>query len=74
MPIFKLSSPEQAQSPGQSPNPSTINSGFTESVKDSFPKETIAYICGLRARIECERLSKHSTHSDRVTTIGYCLF
>ena len=42
--------------------------------KNSSPKEAIAYICGLRARIECEPLSEHSTHSDRVTNIGYCLF
>ena len=27
-----------------------------------------------RARVECERLSEHSTHSDRVTNIGYGFF
>ena len=42
--------------------------------KDSSRREQIAHICGLRARIECEPLSEHSTHSDRVTNIGYCLF
>ena len=47
---------------------------FTSTTKDSSPKETIAYICGLRARIECEPFSEHSTHSDRVTNIGYGLF
>ncbi len=49
-------------------------SDFTSTAKDSSPKETIAYICGLRARIECERVSEHSTHSDRVTNIGYGFF
>ena len=50
-----------------------MNSDFTSTAKDSSPKETIAYICGLRARIECEPISEHSTHSDRVTNIGYLL-
>ena len=47
-----------------------MNSDFTSTTKDSFQKETIAYICGLRARIECEPVSEHSTRSDRVTNIG----
>ena len=55
-------------------NKNSLNSAFAPTAKDSSPKETIAYICGLRARIECEPLSEHSTHSDRVTNIGYCLF
>ena len=41
--------------------------------KTEPPKRTLPYICGLRARIECEPLSEHSTHSDRVTNIGYLL-
>ena len=35
--------------------------------------EKLSYICGLRARIECEPLSEHSTHSNRVTNIDYML-
>ena len=41
--------------------------------KDSSQREKIAYICGLRARIECEPGGEHSTRSDRVTNIGYLL-
>ncbi len=41
--------------------------------KNSSPREKKPYICGLRARIECEPLSEHSTHSDRVTNIGLFL-
>ena len=37
-------------------------------------KKHISYICGLRARIECEPGGEHSTRSDRVTNIGYLLF
>mgnify|MGYP004580462349 CR=1 FL=1 len=47
---------------------------FEQSDKDSSHIEKISYICGLRARIECEPLSEHSTHSDRVTNIGYLLY
>ena len=36
-------------------------------------REKRTYICGLGARIECEPLSEHSTHSDRVTDIGSLL-
>ena len=50
-----------------------MNSVFPPTAKDSSPKKTIAYICGLRARIECEPVSEHSTRSDRVTNIGYLL-
>ena len=41
--------------------------------KNSSPREKRAYICGLRARIECEPVSEHSTRSDRVTDIGSLL-
>ena len=51
----------------------TPNSEFTSTAKDSFPREKVPYICGLRTRIECEPVSEHSTHSDRVTNIGYLL-
>ena len=37
-------------------------------------KKQISYICGLRARIECEPGGEHSTRSDRITNIGYLLF
>ena len=50
-----------------------MNSDFTSTAKDSSKREQIAYICGLRTRIECEPLSEHSTRSDRVTNIGYLL-
>ena len=50
------------------------NSDFTPTAKDSTPREKISYICGLRARIECEPISEHSTRRDRVTNIGYRLF
>ena len=36
----------------------------------SFQREKPSYICGLRARIECEPFSEHLTRSDRVTNIG----
>ena len=49
------------------------DSEFTPTAKDSIQRESIAYICGLRARIECEPRSEHSTRSDRVTNIGYAL-
>ena len=49
------------------------NSDFTPAATVSTQREKIPYICGLRARIECEPLSEHSTHSDRVTNIGYLL-
>ena len=39
--------------------------------KQTKSENLILYICGLRARIECEPVSEHSTHSDRVTNIGY---
>ena len=49
------------------------NCNFVPIAKDSSKREPIPYICGLRARIECEPLSEHSTRSDRVTNIGYLL-
>ena len=51
----------------------TPNSEFTSTAKDSTQREKIPYICGLRTRIECEPVSEHSTHSDRVTNIGHLL-
>ena len=45
------------------PKPATI----------SPEREKVSYICGLRARIECEPVGEHSTRSDRVTNIGYLL-
>ena len=56
------------------PKFSNVNSDFAPAAKVSFQKGKIPYICGLRARIECEPFSEHSTHSDRVTNIGYLLF
>ena len=49
------------------------NCNFVPIAKDSSKREPIPYICGLRARIECEPLSEQSTRSDRVTNIGYRL-
>ena len=74
MPIFNISFYGKAQSIGESPNPLRLILILLLQPKTAPPKETIAYICGLRARIECEHGSEHSTHSDRVTNIGYCLF
>ena len=50
------------------------NCNFVPIAKDSSKREPIPYICGLRARIECEHRGEHSTRSDRVTNIGYALF
>lgn len=50
-----------------------LNFDFTPTAKDSLRSEPIAYICGLRARIECEHGSEHSTRSDRVTNIAVLL-
>ena len=74
MSIFNISFPVNLQPADKSSKPSNMKSDFTSTAKDSSPKETIAYICGLRARIECEPISEHSTHSDRVTNIGYYFF
>ena len=74
MSIFNISFPVNLQPADKSSKPSNMKSDFTSTAKDSSPKETIAYICGLRARIECEPISEHSTRRDRVTNIGYRLF
>ena len=73
MSIFNISFPVNLQPADKSSKPSNMKSDFTSTAKDSSPKETIAYICGLRARIECEPFSEHSTRRDRVTNIGYLL-
>ena len=74
MSIFNISFPVNLQPADKSSKPSNMKSDFTSTAKDSSPNETIAYICGLRARIECEPISEHSTRRDRVTNIGYRLF
>lgn len=74
MSIFNISFPVNLQPADKSSKPSNMKSDFTSTAKDSSPKETIAYICVLRARIECEPISEHSTRRDRVTNIGYRLF
>ena len=74
MSIFNISFPVNLQPADKSSKPSNMKSDFTSTAKDSSSKETIAYICGLRARIECEPISEHSTRRDRVTNIGYRLF
>ena len=38
----------------ESSNPPTLNSDFSPTAKDSSQRENLPYICGLRARIECE--------------------
>ena len=58
--------------PAISQSTSAVNSNFNLT-KNSSHRETISYICGLRTRIGCEPFSEHSTHSDRVTNIGYRL-
>ena len=73
MSIFNISFLGKPESADEFSNPLTSNSDFTSTAKDSTSTERIAYICGLRARIECEPVSEHSTHSDRVTNIGYSL-
>ena len=65
--------PLKLQSSEESPNPPTKNSDFSPTAKVSSQREPIPYICGLRARIECEPFSEHSIRSDRVTNIGYRL-
>ena len=74
MPIFNISFYGKAQSIGESPNPLRLILILLLHPKHSTRREKITYICGLRARIECEHGSEHSNHSDRVTNIGYCLF
>ena len=74
MSIFNISFLGKPESADEFSNPLTSNSNFTATTKDSTQKETIAYICGLRTRIECEPFSEHLTHSDRVTNIGYRFF
>ena len=74
MSIFNISFLGKPESADEFSNSLTSNYNFTSTTKDSTPKETIAYICGLRTRIECEPFSEHSTHSDRVTNIGYRFF
>ncbi len=63
----------KSQPSGESSNLVNINSGFPTVAKVSTQRKKLPYICGLRARIECEPLSEHSTHSDRVTNIGELL-
>ena len=53
---------------------SKTNSEFASIAKDSAKNKKLSYICGLGTRIECERGGEHSTHSDRVTNIGYYFF
>ena len=74
MSIFNISFPVNLQPADKSSKPSNMKSDFTSTAKDSPPKETIAYIYGLKARIKCEPISEHSTRRDRVTNIGYRLF
>ena len=69
-----LAVPESHNLLKTSSNFSKINYEFASIAKDSAKNKKLSYICGLRARIECEHGSEHSTHSDRVTNIGYCLF
>ena len=40
------------------------NSDFTSTAKEQPPEREITYICGLGAKVGCERLSEHSTFSD----------
>ena len=74
MSIFNISFHRKPQPIWRISKSFNIDSGFTPTAKDSTPREKISYICGLRARIECEPISEHSTRRDRVTNIGYRLF
>ena len=40
------------------------NSDFTSTANEQPPEREITYICGLGAKVGCERLSEHSTFSD----------
>ena len=73
MSIFNISFHRKPQPIWRISKSFNIDSGFTPTAKDSTAKESIAYICGLRARIEYEPLSEYSTRSDRVTNIGLLL-
>ena len=68
-----LAVPESHNLLKTSSNFSKINYEFASIAKDSAKNKKLSYICGLRTRIECEPVSEHSTHSDRVTNIGYLL-
>ena len=48
---------------------SNLNTPYTQKTEESYP-----YICDIRARIECEPLSEHSTHSDTFTNIRIGFF
>ena len=56
--IFNISFSVNPQPADKASKPSNMKSDFTSTAKDSSPKETIAYICSLRARIECEPISE----------------
>jgi len=68
-----LAVPESHNLLKTSSNFSKINYEFASIAKDSAKNKKLSYICGLRTRIECERGGEHSTHSDRVTNIGWLL-
>ena len=70
--LLKINAIESNSLPEISQSTPAINCNFSSS-KNSFQRKTISYICGLRARSECEPFSEHSPRSDRVTNIGYCL-
>ena len=53
--------------------PNLSNMKFYSSSQNTVPKARTYPISVALARIECERVSEHSTRSDRVTDIGYVL-
>ena len=71
--IHNILFPGKSHLSGESSNSSTLNSDFAPIVTVSAQRENPPYICGFRARIECELFSGHSTRSDRVTNIGWIL-
>ena len=64
MPIFNILFWRKSQSADESPNFPTLNSEFTPVAKEQPPEREIPYICGLGAKVGCERLSEHSTCRD----------
>ena len=65
--LIQTNSSQRPLSPSSKPSHNYFNS---TTAKDSPGREQLSYICGLRARIECEPFSEHSTRRDRVTNIG----
>ena len=64
MSIFNISFYGKTQPIGESSNPLRLTLDFTSTAKEQPPEREITYICGLGAKVGCERLSEHSTCRD----------